>query len=449
MTHLRAIASVIVAIGVMLAALPGPASAVTPSEAQVEDVEFVPVDGSRFEIRDRVYGGTIVVRSVSDGLFLGEIVGLDDYLAGIREVPYSWPMESLAAQVVAARTYLAYQLGGGRSGREAEYGYDICATSACQVYAGAGVVDAEGGDRWLEAVDRTRGEILMWNGRPAETVFSSSAGSRTRANQDIWGGAPVPYLQPVDSPEEGVSPWAEWSFGVDPEAFVEILHADGYDVSGRLRGIRVDDPGEGNGPVELIVDTDGGSVRISATKLKGAMNREADRLYPGAFPARREDGKRLPQSLPSYTYEIEFDRGVGTDAERFLPSDRDIPRPVVRIEGEGWGHGVGLSQWGARAMAEQGADYREILAHYYGGLEPVDGGEFVPDRVVVGLGWGKALISVEATGPFELRINGRPSGTVMTTGTWTFLDGGDRIIVIPPIPLLEQLRSFLTGWWPR
>ena len=151
----------------------------------------------------------MVVASAS-GLALTETTSVDNYLAGIKEVPFGWPREALAAQVVAARTYLANTLRNGRSERGRRYGYDICASSACQVYVGTGHLGDEAGDRWVEAVTRTAREIITLDGAPILAVYSSSAGSRTMAVQDVWGGAALPYLQPVDSPEEGVSPYASW-----------------------------------------------------------------------------------------------------------------------------------------------------------------------------------------------------------------------------------------------
>ena len=105
--------------------------------ALAEDtVTLQPADGTEFEVDGRSYAGTLTIASSSSGLALTETTSVDDYLAGIKEVPFGWPKEALAAQVVAARTYLANTLRNGRSERGRRYGYDICASSACQVYVG-------------------------------------------------------------------------------------------------------------------------------------------------------------------------------------------------------------------------------------------------------------------------------------------------------------------------
>ncbi|MEN8235492.1 MAG: SpoIID/LytB domain-containing protein [Actinomycetota bacterium] len=426
-----------------------PSSAVASADADIEVIRLEPGPGTTFEIDGRTYGGEIALRWSRSGLALTEEVDVVDYLLGIREVPYSWSAEALAAQVVAARTYLARYTRGGRSGDRARYGFDICATSACQVYRGIGSIDASGGSRWVDAVERTAGEILVYEGVPIEAVYSSSMGSRTRANQDIWGGSAIPYLQPVDSPEAGVSPLASWTIAVYPRTFVEILKADGYDVGGDLLAIATDDPGEGNGRTMIHVTTEEGSVEIAATSLKGVMNRHGPDMAPGLLPARRADGKRLPQSLPSYTYEIGIQETEPIDERivRWLPPE-DRPAPtMVRINGEGWGHGVGMSQWGAYAMARAGADHQEILTHYYTGAELVDAGPLLPERVVVGLDWELPDALVTADGPFTMYVNDVRVGDG-GAGPWMIRSRSRSIGVVPPVGQLVPGQIHVRHW-PR
>jgi len=114
-------------------------------------VEVSVPDNAYLEMGDRRYSGPFRVTAESDGVAVVEVASLDAYLEGIREVPFSWHEDALAAQVVAARTYLAWTLLGGRSETGSRIGYDICATAACQVYAGVDAVLGEDGDRWREA----------------------------------------------------------------------------------------------------------------------------------------------------------------------------------------------------------------------------------------------------------------------------------------------------------
>ncbi|NNC75775.1 MAG: SpoIID/LytB domain-containing protein, partial [Acidimicrobiia bacterium] len=156
------------------------------ADQPIEVVEIIPADGERVVFNGRTYGGALTIDAEAGGLVVTEVVGLDGYLAGIREVPFSWPEEALEAQAVAARTYLAWTLNRGRAGNGARYGFDICATTACQVYAGTGLVDKLSGEPWLDAVAATAGAILVFDGSPAQTLYSSSSGPRTRSVEDIW-----------------------------------------------------------------------------------------------------------------------------------------------------------------------------------------------------------------------------------------------------------------------
>ena len=429
-----------------------PAGATVSVDSGVVDVDLVAQPGTRLVVDDRSFGGHLRFRAVDDGFVVTELVTLDDYLSGIREVPFSWPREALATQVVAARTYLAWTLLGGRSGNAARYEYDICATSACQVYAGVGSSDSEGGDRWLQAVRDTEGEILMYSGRPAQAVYSASAGSRTLANQDVWGGSALPYLQPVDSPEAGVSPFYDWEVELPGQAFVQVLARAGNEVGGELLSVELNRPPEGQGKARLRVVTTDGLISIPATDLKGIMNRHGADLYPGLLPAWTEAGRRLPQALPSYAFDVAYDAdGAGeipvTLAELLAPFE--IPDTgVVLLDGEGWGHGVGMSQWGAKAMADAGSDYVEILGHYYGGLEPVDGGPYVPEDLVVGLDFGHGQAVVEATGDFELRLNGVVAG-MMPAGTWILRSFPNGVQIAGPDKAQAVVDDLVGRPWPQ
>lgn len=425
-----------------------PAAPAHPQTTDVIRVELVPAPGTEFAVDGRTYGGTLSLSWHRNGLALVEDVALDDYLAGIREVPLSWPMETLEAQAVAARTYLAWTLSRGRSADGRTYGFDICATTQCQVYAGTGVVRDPDGERWLDAIAATQNEILVYGGEPAQTLYSSSAGSRTRPVQDIWGGEGKPYLVAVDSPEAGVTPFESWTLTVDMEVMRRIFAAGGIFIGSDVRSIELDQPPEGQGPSSVVVESDTGRVAIPATTVRARFNNSGPRLYPGLFPALRPDGRRWPQAFLSYTFDVAFEPGTDTARTGPLPPE-DLPGVgTVTFTGEGWGHGVGMSQWGAKAMGDRGSTYAEILGHYYGGLTPRDGGAAIPETVRVGLRWGAALIAAGATGIFELRVNGIPAG-VYGPGEWSFRLHLGGIEIIPPASVRDDLAWVRERPWPR
>ncbi len=447
---MRTLISGCVAILMTLALAPiGPdaAAQVPPSDT----VTLVPLEGTTFGFGRFRYGGDVEIRNRFDGLVLVEHVELDEYLAGIREVPFSWPEEALAAQVVAARTYLAWTLDRGRAGAGATYEFDICATTACQVYSGTSQV--ADGDRWQSAIATTSNQLLIYEGKPAQTLYSSSSGPRTRTSSDVFNGSSKPYLQAVDSDEEGVTPYWEWQVDLPVEALVRILEAAGFAVGADVRSVSVQTADDGGGHWVLEVSSADGLTRIPNADLRWIMNRYGPQLYPGLLPARRDDGRRWPQAILSYTFTADYtvpeQAPFSPRVARWLPASDQPEAGSVSFIGTGWGHGVGMSQWGANAMASDGATHVEILSHYYGGLEPIDGSDRLPDTVAVGLAWGRGEFELDISGSFELRVNGVPAAQ-LPGGEWLFRAGVDGVRVIPPAGYAGRAVDEVLGRpWPR
>lgn len=446
---------VVVSLLAGLLAMPATSTAATDDSAETLDelpktLELVPHHGTTFRWGRGAFVGPLDVIVADGGLGLVESQPLDAYLTGLREVPASWPAAALEAQAVAARSFLAWSMARGRRGGGQTYGYDICATQACQVYRGSAIAADPAAAPWVEAVERTSGEVLVFDGAPAHTFYSSSAGSRTRPVQDVWGGSGAPYLVAVDSPEAGVTPYEEWRVELPVNAFQRILAAAGVDVGDAISRVSVDRPPEGGGTSSVVVASEAGLTRISAGRFRAILNLHGPDLYPGLLPARRPSGGLWPQSVLSYTFDVEW-KGAEWVAPaglvEWLPA-ADLPAASeVRIVGEGWGHGVGMSQWGAKAMSDRGASYDEILAHYYGGLRPVVFD--LPDLVRVGLAEFHSELTIEATGPFELRGNGISLG-VVPGGEWVFRHIRGGVAAVPPDELVGQWGLLvLQRNWPR
>src|SRR5437867_9206697 len=135
----------------------------------VAGVRFEPLDPSRAPlIADGVgeYRGAIEVRHTPAGLATVNVVGFDDYLKGISEVPVSWPPEAQRAQAIAARTYALYEMLDAVPSVWRQAGADLCASDSCQVYRGVAKERRPGAAAWSSAVDATRGQVLVWQGRP-------------------------------------------------------------------------------------------------------------------------------------------------------------------------------------------------------------------------------------------------------------------------------------------
>ncbi len=304
------------------------------------------------------------IELAADGQGINEL-DTERYVAGVAEMPGRWPLEALKAQAVAARTYAWWSAEYG-----AHAGFDLCATTACQVFRGAEVV-LDGGQRWEEAVAATAGEVLVDpEGDPILSRYFSTSGGRTYANEEVFpASGPRAYLVGIDDPYDAVSPYHRWRVRFTREEFDEVL-SRGERLATTVPVAVVERTGDVDDVTARfrVTGRDGSVVEVGAVELRDFLSLVAPDRFPDRFPTRRADGLRLlPSTVPSSRFTVEV-------------SDDEVV-----LEGRGWGHGVGMGQYGARGRAEDGADHLEILAAYYGGLQPTRSPE-LPDRIRVGLG---------------------------------------------------------------
>jgi stage II sporulation protein D len=239
-------------------------------------------------------------------------MSLGDYLTGVLlgEMPASFELEALKAQAVAARTYTLRRLGQGD-----ELSDD---PAVCQAYVDPENAQEKLGEDWeslllglRQAVQETDGQVLTYEGELISATYFSSAGGRTESAQAVWGGE-VPYLVSVESPEEPSSS----TVSVDRETFLETL---GITETG----------------VSSVTYTEGGGVNTMVIGGKTVSGTELRSLF----------------GLKSTQFTMELTE----DTVEFLV--------------QGNGHRVGLSQYGAQALAQEGKTYVEILQWYYTGVE--------------------------------------------------------------------------------
>lgn len=385
-------------VALLLAVAAAPAALAQEEQSETVRAEVLEIDpgpDSAVIVNGRRYGGNVRVTGHADGLAVVETVSLDTYLSGIQEVPFDWEPAALQAQAIAARTYLAWNLNRGRSEAGRRYDYDICATDACQVYAGLEPVLGFGGNRWQEAVSSTDSQILLYEGAPALTYYSSTSGGRTRTVTDVWPDVDLPYLKAVESPGEE-SPFAEWSWLLSERVMSDLFEA-GDLAQGPIGEVVTNATEDGGGPWTVSVTSEAGTETVDTWTLRGVLNRVGSAVAPAFLPSFRGDGRRYPQSILSPTFTI-------------TPVRLPVPGPgvvtVYEVDGRGWGHQVGMSQYGAQAMAKTGASASEILSHYYAGLEPVESPEFAPETVEVALVTEATTLSLDVTGPVAVSVDG-------------------------------------------
>ncbi|HEV7687775.1 MAG TPA: SpoIID/LytB domain-containing protein, partial [Acidimicrobiia bacterium] len=269
------------------------------------------------------YRGLLELRRTGAGVGAVNEVALDDYLSGISEVPSSWPPEVLRAQAIAARTYLLWVLGSPPAGDAAALGAQICATDSCQVYSGVAKERAANGASWAAAVRDTTGQVLLSGGAPILAKYSACNGGRS-----VSGGKP--YLKAVDDPDDARCPLSRWGLSVSYDDLGRALA-----VPGTIRAVR---GGAGDVAVDWTGDDGaGGHLTVPHTDFRAKV---------GAAVAPPPDRSK---TVPSILFTIR-----GDDAGR-----------VATLDGRGYGHGIGMSQWGAYGKALRGMKAGTILAAYY------------------------------------------------------------------------------------
>lgn len=351
---------------------PGPLRLV-PAEPPDGETNFV-----RFKQR-RYRGELEILLTAAGRLSVVNVVPVEQYLRGVlpREMSPSWPMEALKAQAVAARSWA---LVNRQDPRFAGEGFHVDDTDRSQVYGG--VVDEH--PRTDQAVLETVGEVLTFNGAVIPAYYSSASGGHTEHNEFVWQGDPRPYLRGVPDFDTG-SPYYRWVMRLTLPEIEAAFRAEGYDV-GRLQSLRGLEPRGVSGRwLSLVLEGSGGQTVVSAGMTRYALSLRStmfDIIHYDGSPARlthdyapRDEVTVIGAAGPARTVRL-ADSFVLRSAAVAAVSDgmraesglQAVPAHVA-LHGGGWGHGVGMTQWGARGMAESGYSYREILAHYYQGTQ--------------------------------------------------------------------------------
>lgn len=271
----------------------------------------------------RRYRGSLELRHRGAGLTAVNIVPVDDYLLSVvpEEMPTDWPAEALKAQSVAARSFALKSRG-----RHAAEGYDLCTTTHCQLYKGI----ASEKTASTAAVRATRGEVLTYGGQPIEALFHTDSGGMTESSEDVWGSH-VPYLHAVRDTPLGTMPWAKT---MSTAALEQKLAAKGHNI-GRLRAIELSPLAIGRAAKDRTASGRVKAMTVTGTKGSVTLSGTAWRSLLG-----------LKSTLFS----------------------AKLAKDTVTFTGFGAGHGLGISQWGAKRLAETGRSYADILHHYYTGV---------------------------------------------------------------------------------
>ena len=350
---------------------------------KIQGIKFQTSDGL-LTVNGRAFRGTFELAPDDEGdMVVVNTVSTHDYLASVvgSEEPSSWEAEALASQAIAARTYLYTHLAKHKS-------YDLEGDTRDQEYDGVANEDS----RTRAAVERTAGLVVTYAGAPIEALYSANAGGITEDSETVFANA-LPYLRSVPSPGDEVakdSSWGhtswEWTKEMSATQLRDYLQQRGLSV-GTPTAIQLTSVSSTGRVIGATITGTAGSQPIGKDRARyyfgllsslftvkvtpTGANERVDAANAARISALELLGARVVQT----SFEILRDGSGNELGLRVTGYVYELPATFV-FTGKGFGHGVGMSQWGAQGMALGGASYQQILAHYYIGtaLVAVGGG---------------------------------------------------------------------------
>jgi len=280
-----------------------------------------PLDDSLIQVGGVYYRGVFEIISSSSGMTVINTLTLEEYLYSVvsAEAPQGWPLESLKAQAIAARSFAVYQMEKNR-----DKNYHILASELSQAYSGFMDENSEA----RKAVNATRGAILCFKGFPVLAYYHSNSGGHTEKSENVWSVA-LPYMQPIPD---------HYSIDMPEYLWEEILTLKEVTDSLQRSGLEV---GEVKDVVTGRKSKSGRVTTLNIIHSKGRLEIKSNlfRIMMGS--------RRVKSTFFAITK-----RGNS-----------------ILLKGKGYGHGVGMSQWGACHMARLGFTAEQILQHYYKGVQ--------------------------------------------------------------------------------
>ncbi len=363
-------------------------------------------------------GGFTYERIAGGSLTVVNVLPLEEYVKGVApyEMGREWPAEALKTQATCARTYVLKNLGKHKG-----LGFDVCNSSWCQVYRGTGSDRSNYGPSDIsdEAVEESAGQVIWYEDELAETFYSSSHGGASESIEHVWGSklSKYPYLCGVEDPyEQGaddINANSSWKVKYSRSELTKKLQSSGYGVGTKVDSMDLTYSELGN-VIKLVVHWSNGgkntfkpddirsifglkSIRftVNGVRADGSVAEEeeeepalwefilnglekigftelfAEEIYVITGEGEVElvddtpyyiDGNERKHLLIEPEEEEEEEEVTVNKAGTVTVSDSEYV-----FEGSGWGHQLGMSQYGAYAMAEEGFDYDEIIEFYFPG----------------------------------------------------------------------------------
>ena len=351
-----------------------------------------------FAYEDNLYRGDIILNRTTGGICLINQLDIESYLYGVvgMEMSSSYPLEALKAQAVACRSYALSNLN--------PYGkYDVVAGTSDQAYGGYTKEVSGGNSSIVKAVDATAGQVLIYENNKGEekiltAFFHANGGGYTESSQNAWGGTINPCLVGVASPYDSQDPnnysWTVEFTADEVEKKIDQYYKNkgkdtrlGAYIAMEIETKTVGDAENPSGRVNrIIVSGADSTVYIDRTNIRSIFGLKSTKFTVNdnaSVYVKQADGQANVIDLSEEnTYYASTSSSaaakiiLGKDEHYHVRSadgvielnqNQEITGDKIIFEGFGYGHGVGMSQAGARYMAAEGKNYEDILALYYNG----------------------------------------------------------------------------------
>ena len=334
------------------------------NEIETDESEIDFLKTSEFiECQGKKYRGAIRLSVRRGKILIINVINIDEYLYGVvgKEMSPSFPLEALKAQSVAARNYAICSLG-----KHGSDGFDLCNGIHCQTYAG---VSGEA-ESVRKAVDETSGKILRYNGRVVECYYYASNGGYSESSENIWVSA-LGYLKgkkdSYEDPER--TPNYKWEVTFTAEDMKKTLAGRGIDI-GDILDIEVTKYSKNKHVLEIKIEGTKGEKFYYKDNIRAAFPKEVKSTYFTVTSGERTVSAKVLGVNAMETVNIAPSYVLSADG--LMKISGKGKSGEFTFSGGGYGHGVGMSQYGAKFMAEEGYTYEEILNFYYTDTEITD-----------------------------------------------------------------------------
>lgn len=364
-------------------------------DEQGNTIEIIPSDGSIIikgnffdeditQVNKDKYRDYINLNLKEKNILIINHVKVNNYLYGVlpKEVGSSFSFEALKAQAIASKNYAFSNMNKHKND-----GYHLCNTTHCQVYGG---YDGEHATI-NRAIDETVNIFLTYKGELISTPYHSNSGGYTENSEDVWGGN-VSYLRAVKDEFSLNTPYSSWDIEISPLEIKEKLAANGINI-GEILDLELLEKSLGGRILKCEIKGSKGNEILTGDKLRSILGNttfkstsfQVEKSGLGAI-----NNIFVVSGNSDATFKIDLNNAYILEGEKSYLSNRSSNKRVVsrnesrditgptpqamsfKFTGSGYGHGVGMSQWGANEMAKKGYSYMEILSHYYKDIEFVD-----------------------------------------------------------------------------